>query len=146
MKGADSAAQRARALLDTGPLVALLNRDDRDHARCRKWFEGYRGILVSTEAVLTEATHLLGRSRLAQRAAITFFERRAAVLVPMTLPGLQACRTVMEKYDDVPMDFADASLVVLGDELAIRDIATLDRRGFGAYRSSRGRAFRLLPG
>ena len=133
-------------LLDTGPVVALLNRDDRDHARCKRWFESFAGVLISTEAVLTEATHLLGCEPAAQQGAVAFFERRAAVLVPMTLPSLRRCRELMVRYADVPMDLADATLVTLAEELDIREVATLDCRGFGVYRQSPRRGFLVVPG
>lgn len=145
MTAADRPFHRPRVLLDTGPLVALLNADDRDHASCRRWFEGFEGVLLTTEAVLTEATHLLARDPAAQQAAVAFFERRAAVLVPMTLPALRRARELMGRFSDVPMDFADATLVTLSEELDVLDVATLDRRGFGAYRGARGKAFRIVP-
>lgn len=145
MTAADATWRRPRVLLDTGPLVALLNADDRDHRRCARWLEAFEGLLISTEAVLTEATHLLGRDRAAQLAVVAFFERRAGVLVPMTLPSLRRCRALMERYGNVPMDFADASLVTLAEELDIRDVATLDRRGFRAYRGPHGASLRLHP-
>jgi predicted nucleic acid-binding protein len=51
---------------------------------------------------------------------------------------------LMEKYSDTPMDFADATLVLLADALQVRDILTLGRRGFSAYRTRKPHAFRLL--
>jgi len=50
----------------------------------------------------------------------------------------------MEKYSDVPMDYADATLVLLAEHLGVFEILTLDRRGFSAYRSSRGKRFSLV--
>jgi hypothetical protein len=51
----------------------------------------------------------------------------------------------MSKYANVPMDFADATLVLLGDEVGTTDIVTLDRRGFSAYRTARGKSFQITP-
>ena len=50
----------------------------------------------------------------------------------------------MSKYSDTPMDFADATLVLLAEELGVAEILTLDRRGFTAYRTRKGKAFRLV--
>jgi predicted nucleic acid-binding protein len=51
---------------------------------------------------------------------------------------------LMENYSDTPMDFAHATLVLLVEALDARDVLTLDRRGFAAYRTRKGRAMRLV--
>jgi predicted nucleic acid-binding protein len=135
----------ANVLLDTGPVVALLHGGDLDHGRCRTFLEGFRGEFVTTEAVLTEAMALLSRVRQGPRAALDFFLKRGAALVPQSTQSLERARELMEKYEDVPMDFADATLVVLAEELETGEIFTLDRRGFRVYRWGRHRAFRTLP-
>jgi hypothetical protein len=63
----------ANWLLDTGPVVALLSRDDRAHATCIDAFEAVRGKLLTTEAVLTEAMHLLSRRPKGANACLEFF-------------------------------------------------------------------------
>jgi uncharacterized protein len=138
-------AARGNWLLDTGPLVALLSADDAAHERCRDWFEAFAGRFLTTEAVLTEAMHLLRRHRGGQDAGLEFIERGGALLVPLTVERLKRCRVLVARYRDVPMDFADASLVALADELDVPRAFTLDRRGFGAYRLSRKRRFALAP-
>ncbi len=55
-----------------------------------------------------------------------------------------AAAELMAKYADTPMDFADATLVLLAEELGVMDILTLDRRGFSTYRTGKGKAFRLV--
>ena len=65
----------------------------------------------------------------------------SAVVEPAALRSAVA---LMKKYRDTPMDFADATLVLLADDLGLTDIATLDRRGFSTYRTSRGRSFGLV--
>lgn len=134
-----------RVLLDTGPLVAILHRDDRHHQRCVGAFEPFRGHLLTTEAVLTEALHLLAQIHEGQQNCLEFFIRGGAVLVPATRGSLRRCQGLMAQYEDVPMDFADATLVALAEETSIRDIFTLDRRGFEVYRIGKYRTFRLFP-
>jgi predicted nucleic acid-binding protein len=52
----------------------------------------------------------------------------------------------MKKYLDTPMDFADATLILLSEEIGVTEILTLDRRGFSTYRTSKGKSFRLALG
>ena len=134
-----------RLLLDTGPLVAILHRDDRQHQRCIDVFKAFRGVLLSTEAVLTEAIYLLTGVPGGQQACLEFFIRGAAVLVPATRKSLQRCQLLMARYENVPMDFADATLVALGEEAGIQEVFTLDRRGFETYRMGKRQTFRLRP-
>jgi predicted nucleic acid-binding protein len=132
-------------LLDTGALVALLDRSERNHARCVAFLEGFEGRLVSTEAVLTETLYLLGPALSAQRVCLEFFLRDGAVLAPSTRESLARCLTLMERYANVPMDFADATLVYLAEELDTAEVFTLDRRGFGVYRIGRNKPFTIYP-
>ncbi len=128
-----------RLLVDTGPLVALANRAERQHSTAVAFFERFDGALITTVAVIGEVCALLPRHRapLFLRGVAT--SNFALVHVPeQELPALAA---LMEKYADRPMDFADASLLWLADALGIPDVATLDS-GFHVYRTKRGRALR----
>jgi predicted nucleic acid-binding protein len=132
-------------LLDTGPVVALLHAGDLEHRRCQAFLEGFKGEFVTTEAVLTESMALLSRVRRGPEVALDFFLKGGAALVPQSPQSLGRARELIEKYEDVPMDFADATLVVLAEELETGEIFTLDRRGFRIYRWGRHRAFRIYP-
>jgi predicted nucleic acid-binding protein len=55
-----------------------------------------------------------------------------------------AAAELMNRYSDTPMDFADATLVLLAEEIGVTDIFTLDRRGFSTYRTTKGKSFRLI--
>jgi predicted nucleic acid-binding protein len=132
-------------LLDTGALVTLLDRSQRHHRRFAEFFADWNRPVVSTEAVLTEATHLLGRLVGGRGACVDFFLSGGAVLVPATTASLRRCRDLVTRYADLPMDYADASLVVLAEELGTNLVLTTDRRDFTAYRiKDRGR-FDVLP-
>ena len=135
----------ADLLLDTGPFVALLDRSERNHKRCVAFFRDFRGRLITTESVLTEAVHLLGPSFPRQKPALDFILAGGAELVPMNPAVLNRCVHLMSKYSDVPMDYADATLVAVGETLGIRDVLTLDRRGFSVYRYASRGAFRIFP-
>jgi predicted nucleic acid-binding protein len=122
-----------------------LDRSQKRHLECVGFFEKWKRPVVSTEAVLTEATHLLGGVRGGRRACLDFFLAGAAVLIPSTRSTLKRCRELVEKYADLPMDFADATLVVLAEELETSWILTTDRRDFELYRISGRKAFRIKP-
>ena len=101
---------------------------------------------MSTEAVLTEATHLLGRVKGGKRACLDFFIAGGALLVPSVDASLRRCRRLLEDYADLPMDYADSTLVALGEELGTNLVFTTDRRDFAVYRLRGRRHFQVLPG
>jgi hypothetical protein len=132
-------------LLDTGALVSLLDRSQSRHVEFARFLERWRGPVVSTEAVLTEATHLLAGVPGGPHACCQFFLEGGAVLVPSTPASLRRCRDLIDVYRDLPMDFADATLVVLAEELDTHHVFTTDRRGFGVYRIRGRRKFAIKP-
>jgi hypothetical protein len=132
-------------LLDTGAFVALVDRDEKTHEDCVAALEGWTGPIVTTEAVLTETLYLVGPQWRAQKTSLEFILRGAFQLVPSSPTSLKRVSALMEKYRNVPMDFADATLVALGEELETDRVFTLDRRGFSAYRMNRNRAFQIIP-
>jgi predicted nucleic acid-binding protein len=140
-----SGAAAGNWLLDTGPLVALLSRDDAAHVACVAAFESIRGHLLTSEAVLTEAMHLLRRRPGASRVCLEFLIRPGALLVPTTPARLRLCVDLMSRYGDTPMDFADATLVALAEEFGVGHVLTLDRRGFVPYRWRRTKRFTIAP-
>ena len=121
---------------DTGFWLALANRRDRHHAAATDALEKLREPLVTTWPVMTETCHLL-LARLGAHAPRAFLASAAAgafeifELSPAHLPRIE---TLMEKYADLPMDLADASLVVLAEALGSGRILSTDRRDFGAVR------------
>lgn len=132
-------------ILDTGPFVALLDRSERSHLACTAFFKEVNGRFVTTEPVLTEVVYLLGPSFAIQKPALEFILKGGAEVVPQTLDSLQRAMQLMEKYRDVPMDFADATLVALAEERKTSEIFTLDRRGFATYRIHSRKAFTIYP-
>lgn len=124
----------AELLLDTGAFVALIDRDEKAHAGCVAALESWAGPIATTEAVLTETLYLVGPRWRAQKSALEFVQRGAFQLVPSSVKSLQRVAVLMERYRNVPMDFADATLVALGEELETDWVFTLDRRGFSTYR------------
>jgi len=135
----------AELLLDTGPLVALLDSAERRHDDCTATFSAWRGSVVTTEAVVTEAAYLLSSSGVDGSVAVQFCLQGGAMVKAWTDARAQRASELMRKYHDVPMDFADASLVALSEELGTPNVFTLDLRGFRAYRWRTRRTFRIYP-
>lgn len=135
----------AAVLVDTGPLVALFDPSDGQHAACtRELARLERRRLVTSLAVVTEATYLLDFSSRAQRALLAFVARGAVEIAPFDAAAIERASVLMEKYEDLPMDFADATLVVLAETLGTTSVFTLDRQDFGIYRLGR-RKLTLVP-
>ncbi|MBI2999994.1 MAG: PIN domain-containing protein [Deltaproteobacteria bacterium] len=132
-------------LLDTGAFVALVDRSETAHDDCVAALERWVGPVVTTEAVLTETLYLVGPAWKGQKVALEFILRGAFQLVPSSRASLRRVAALMEKYRNVPMDFADATLVALGEELETDWVFTLDRRGFSTYRLHRRQAFQIIP-
>lgn len=135
-------------LLDTGPLAALFNPDDHDHDSALAWFKACDRPLLTTEAVVTELSYLLSDSTAMQAAALRWMEQarshRRLEIAPVDDHALLA--GLIERYRNLPCDYADATLVALGNARDIRDIATLDERDFSVYRLKGNRSFRLVFG
>ena len=132
-------------LLDTGAFVALVDRSERRHADCAAVLESWDGRIVTPDAVLTETMYLVGPGWRAQKICIEFLLRGAFLMVPASLASLERVSALMEKYRSVPMDYADATLVALGEELGTDLVFTLDQRGFSTYRLNQRKPFKLLP-
>ena len=136
----------ASGLIDTGPMVALVDRDDHWHRACVATLEDLRLPLVTSTAVLTEAFHLVG-DHARERAALWAFLRSGAVrvgeIVDADLPALEI---LMTKYGDRAMDFADATLVHLAEREGLTDIFTIDHDDFETYRIAGRRRFRIVHG
>lgn len=130
-------------LLDTGCIVALLDRSERSHKRCANIVEEISAPLVTCEAVIAEACWLLRDVHGAADAVLDNVE--AGVFdVPFRLASrAKAVRSLMKRYARVPMDLADACLVDLAEQLDTPQILTLDS-DFHVYRWKKTRAFDVL--
>ena len=133
------------ALIDTGAILAMLDRTDRWHKVCIDAFQQLRLPLLTSEAVLTELFHLVGDSRADMEAAWTLIRTGAIVLATIEDAELQQVHALMSQYWDRPMDFADATLVYLAKRESLSTILTVDHADFDTYRIAGRRRFRVLP-
>jgi uncharacterized protein len=132
-------------LIDTGAILAILDRNDRWHVPCLQAYSNVRLPLLTTEAVLTEAFHLIRRTardadgiwRLLRSGAI-----RMAEIRDEELPQIQR---LMDEYADRPMDFADATLVHVAGRESLNVVLTVDRDDFQTYRLPGRKRFAILP-
>jgi predicted nucleic acid-binding protein len=133
-------------LLDTGPLVALLDRSEPDHDRVQSCIARLRGSrLVTTGAVITEAFYFLSDVRDGPANLAAFLDASATdVRDAFSAEALASAVALMNKYADVPMDFPDATLVWIAESSGTDRILTLDRRGFSSFRLGKNRRFKLL--
>lgn len=121
-------------LVDAGPLVALVDADDRHHARCVETLKTARAPLATVWPPVVEALYLLGDLPRAQDALWEMLVRGAVRLLPLGVDDVPRIRELMRKYADRPMDAADAALVAVAEREGIRTIFTIDRRDFLIYR------------
>ncbi len=132
---------------DTGPLVALTNRNDPNHAACVMATASLpSGPLLTTWPCFTEAMYLLFRAGgyPAQEALWKLRSRGRLVLHDLSEAEIDRMVELMDKYHDRPMDLADASLVAAAEKLGARRLFTLDS-DFHVYRLADGSALVLIP-
>jgi predicted nucleic acid-binding protein len=133
-------------IADTGFFLALANPRDRYHAAATAAVAAVTEPLVTTWPVLTETCHLLAQ-RLHAQAAETFLAggtRGGFELFELGSSHLPRIIELIRKYRQLPMDLADASLVILAEELGTGRIFSTDQRDFGAYRWKNRRPFHNL--
>lgn len=137
--------QTSMVLADTGYWLALANRRDRWHERAVAVTRSLGDPLVITWPVLTEASHLMA-SRLGVDAQLLFLEQVAARVEVHEIAAsrLLEMRDMMSGYRGLPMDLADASLVLAADDLDDGRILSTDVRDFTTYRWKERRPFRNL--
>ena len=132
-------------LVDTGPLVALLSRDDARYRGCRAVFRSLREPPLTVWPALTEAMHLLRDSWGGQDRLFGLLEVGSVEIAPLGPGDVSRMRQLMQKYHDLPMDFADAALVTVAEREGITRVFTLDRRDFEVYRPAKIGRFSLVP-
>lgn len=133
-------------LVDAAPLVAFIDAGQgASHQRCLELYRTIHEPLLTTWCCFTEAMYFLQQRRgwLGQKQLWAFIQREALILHSVSVPERKRIYELMEQYQDVPMDLADASLVAVAETLSIRRIFTLDS-DFYVYRLPENQAFEVL--
>jgi predicted nucleic acid-binding protein len=133
-------------IADTGYWLALADRRDRFHAAANVAFNRYKEPLVTTWPVVAETCHLLARCLGvdSQRLFLGNYARGGFEVFDLELSHAEPLIKLMEKYRDLPMDLADASLVLLAEELGHGRILSTDQRHFRTYRWKQRKPFENL--
>jgi hypothetical protein len=134
-------------LTDAGPLVALLDRDDPKHELCAEAIGNLPlAPMLTTWPCFTEASYLLGRvgGFRYQSELWLLFTKGSLVIHDLSPPEIERVAELMETYQNVPMDLADASLVAVAESMSMSQIFTLDG-DFRIYRLRNGSVLDIVP-
>jgi uncharacterized protein len=134
-----------RILVDTGPLVAILSREDEHHDTCVDALRDMPGPLLSCWPVITEAAWLLRNSPRAVEQLLRSIDGSFLELLPVAGAEADAIAAIMKRYEEIRPQLADAALVYLAGRERIETIFTLDRRDFSIYKVGGRRGFRIVP-
>jgi len=132
-----------QVLIDSGPLIALFDRNDRFHGTVLDFLKSFRGELVSSWPVLTEVSHMLDFNLQVQLDFLEWVHRGAINLPEISHDELGGLIEMMRNYTNVPMDLADATLVYLSEREQIEEIISSDR-DFSIYRPLKKRCIRNI--
>jgi predicted nucleic acid-binding protein len=112
-------------VVDAGPLIALFDRDDRHHRRAVEFVKSCRLRLITNLPVLTEATFVLRFSVESQKDLLRW-SVQALEIDRETAGDMPRIIALLEKYRDLPADFADVSIVALAERLNVSSVASID--------------------
>ena len=120
-------------LIDAGPLIALFDKDDKYHRHIKEFVRVGAFKFVTTIAVMTEVTHMLDFNVKAQVDFLEWVMNEGVILYTVRQRDIGRIVEVVAKYSDLPMDFADATLVIAAEETGIKKIISIDS-DFDIYR------------
>ncbi|MEW5785373.1 MAG: pilus assembly protein [Bacillota bacterium] len=132
-----------KCLIDAGPLIALFDKDDRYHKAITAFLPGFKERLVTSWAVITETLHMLDFNIQVQLDFLRWIERDALEIPILTKSHITRIIELTTQYADLPMDFADATLLILSDSEHIDCIISIDS-DFYVYRNIRKKQLRNI--
>ncbi len=138
-------APEAHGLIDTGAMVAILDRSDEWHGPCVEALSSLRLPFATTAAVLAELFHMVCDDPRGTDGAWAFLRSGAVVMAPIEERDLAGLEVLMKRYSDCPMDFADATLVHLAERDSLTTVFTTDHDDFETYRIGKRGRFRIVP-
>lgn len=134
-----------RVLADTGPLVAIWSPRDHNHELCAATWKELPGPLLTCWPVITEAVWLMRDSPRGIKQLLASVQE--GILEVPVFSGTETGKVsgILEQYESLRPQLADAMLVYLAHRESIETIFTLDRRDFLVYRTARNKPFQLIP-
>jgi len=123
-------------LIDAGPLIALFDKSDQYHTAAIDFLQNYSGGLLTTWPVVTETSHMLSFSTAVQIDFLKWIQRGGLQLAELDRSHVNRLIALSQQFSDVPMDLADASLIVTSENYKIGEIASIDS-DFYIYRNIR---------
>ncbi len=132
-----------RAAIDSGPLIALFDASDKYHSNAVEFLKGYSGQLYSTIPVIAEVMYILSFSIKAQVNFMQWVVDGAIEMVEVDNDAFKRIIEMTKKYSDLPMDFADGSLVAICEKLRIKNVVSIDS-DFYIYRTESKSAFKNI--
>ena len=134
-------------LVDTGPLYAMVDRDDSWHERIAAFLTALPRRLIVPITVLPEACYLIG-AHLGPHVEVEFarsLQRKEVNVELLSKDDLARTVEVMAKYSDAALGFVDASIVAVAERLKVKELLTTDRRHFSLVRPRHCPTFDLKP-
>jgi predicted nucleic acid-binding protein len=132
-------------VVDTGPLVALLNVQDPCHELCREELQLLSGPMLTTWLAVGEAAWMLRRTRDGVRRLLALISQDVIVVEHLGVDAANWMSVKFKQYADMHPQLADLSLLYLAERYDIQDIFTLDRRDFLVYRTASGSILNIRP-
>ncbi len=129
-------------IVDAGPLIALFRKRDKYHRQVIDFIAANEARLISSLPVVAEACHFLDSH--GKIALLAWVRRGGVSLQPITQDDFVDIESIIAKYADRDMDFADATLVWLASQTHTVDVMTIDRKDFEVYRTANGKRFNIL--
>ena len=124
-----------RILIDSGPLIALFDNDDNHHRAVKGFLLKHSYRFITTLAVFTEVSHMLNFNVKTQLDFYRWTMDKGVIISDINQNDIPRILELTEKYADLPIDFADATLLVTAEKTGIKDIISLDK-DFYIYRFS----------
>ena len=113
-------------LIDAGPLIALFNRNDKYHEKIKEFIKSYKGLLTTSWPVITEVCHMLDFNIGAQIDFLKWIKLGGLKVENIEAEEIDKIIKLSEKYSDIPMDLAYATLIIITERLGLNEIKTID--------------------
>lgn len=123
-----------KTIIDSGPLIALFDRSDKYHKIVLDFIKSYQGKLITSWAVITEVSHMLDFNLQVQIDFLKWCEMGGIEVYTISQDEISNIQVMMEKYSDIPMDLADATLMYIANKDNIKNIVSIDS-DFDVYRT-----------